>query len=126
MKVHHMLQGHVLTKMLNKIHSGHYFFSLFRLAPLILSGHSPGGCSNGGRVGRLICIDSPGHGLSSHYPPGMEYNMLDCLTHIRRVVAHFKLEKFSLIGHSLGKAGRGQASLPPHPIFWNNEKQVRC
>jgi len=73
-----------------------------RLAPLILSGHSPGGCSNGGRVGRLICIDSPGHGLSSHYPPGMEYNMLDCLTHIRRVVAHFKLEKFSLIGHSLG------------------------
>jgi len=51
---------------------------------------------------RMLCMDSPGHGLSSHFPPGMEYNMVDSVTDIRRVATHFKLDKFSLMGHSLG------------------------
>lgn len=63
-----------------------------RLAPLIL----------GEKSRRIICIDLPGHGHSSHYPPGMEYNMVDAIIHIRRVASHLKLSKFSLLGHSMG------------------------
>ena len=63
---------------------------------------------------RLICIDSPGHGLSSHYPEGMMYQTLDCLINIRRVAKHFKLEKFGIIGHSMG-ANYGLLFASTHP-----------
>ena len=63
---------------------------------------------------RLICIDSPGHGLSSHYPPGMMYQTLDCIINIRRVSQHFKLEKFGIIGHSMG-ANYGLLFASTHP-----------
>ena len=53
---------------------------------------------------RLLCIDLPGHGLSSHYPSGMFYNFLDSLHYIKRVAEHFGLEKFNLMGHSMGGA----------------------
>lgn len=47
-------------------------------------------------------MDSPGNGLSSHFPPGMEYSVMDSVTDIRRLALHFKLDKFNLLGHSLG------------------------
>ena len=51
---------------------------------------------------RIIAIDLPGHGLSSHFQPGVTYHYLDGLQYIRRVAIHFNLEKFNLIGHSMG------------------------
>ena len=63
---------------------------------------------------RLICVDSPGHGLSSHYPPGMMYQTLDCIINIRRVAKHFNLEKFGIIGHSMG-ANYGFLFASTHP-----------
>lgn len=53
----------------------------------------------------VLCIDLPGHGLSSHYPPGMQYYIFwDGITLLRRIVKHFKWRKVSLMGHSLGGA----------------------
>ena len=49
-----------------------------------------------------MAVDIPGHGLSDHYPPDISYNFLDCLPAIERLARHFKWEKFSFIGHSLG------------------------
>eukprot|EP00095_Tigriopus_kingsejongensis_P008474 maker-scaffold18_size714446-snap-gene-4.12 protein:Tk08474 transcript:maker-scaffold18_size714446-snap-gene-4.12-mRNA-1 annotation:"probable serine hydrolase" len=60
------------------------------LAPLFPPGH------------RLLCLDMPGHGLSSHGPPGLGYHYMDGLQQIRRVAKHFGLGKFSLMGHSMG------------------------
>ena len=51
---------------------------------------------------RIIAIDLPGHGLSSHLPQGVSYHYLDGLQYIRRVARHLNLETFSLIGHSMG------------------------
>lgn len=51
---------------------------------------------------RFVCLDSPGHGLSSRYPPGMTYKVSDMFTIIHRVMEHFKWDKISLMGHSLG------------------------
>lgn len=53
----------------------------------------------------LFCIDLPGHGASSHYPPGMSYFIFwDGITVIRRIVKFFQWEKVTLLGHSLGGA----------------------
>jgi len=38
---------------------------------------------------RLLCIDLPGHGLSSHIPPGEHFNgFLDALAQVSRVAQH--------------------------------------
>ncbi|XP_045498300.1 probable serine hydrolase [Colias croceus] len=53
----------------------------------------------------VLAIDLPGHGNSSHYPTGMIYYVFwDGVVLLRRIVKHFKWEKISLIGHSLGGA----------------------
>ncbi|XP_049873071.1 probable serine hydrolase [Pectinophora gossypiella] len=53
----------------------------------------------------LLAIDLPGHGLSSHYPTGMQYYIFwDSITLVRRIVKHFKWSKITLMGHSLGGA----------------------
>lgn len=53
----------------------------------------------------VLCIDLPGHGLSSHYPTGMIYYIFwDGLVLLRRIVKHFGWKKISLMGHSLGGA----------------------
>jgi len=51
---------------------------------------------------KLVAIDLPGHGLSSHYPPGLMYHYLEYLVIIERVKRHFGWGKFSLVGHSMG------------------------
>lgn len=53
----------------------------------------------------ILAIDLPGHGYSSHYPKGQYYYIFwDGLHFLRRVIKHFKWEKVTLLGHSLGGA----------------------
>ena len=50
----------------------------------------------------FLCLDYPGHGLSSHLPPGQMYHYLECLRYIRLVAKCRGCDKFGLIGHSMG------------------------
>ena len=52
----------------------------------------------------FLAIDLPGHGFSSHYPDGMSYRFSDSFIALQYVQDHFKWDKFSLVGHSLGAA----------------------
>lgn len=53
----------------------------------------------------IFCIDLPGHGKSTPYPPGMQYYLFwDGITLIRRIVKKFGWTKMILLGHSLGGA----------------------
>ncbi|XP_037970928.2 probable serine hydrolase [Plutella xylostella] len=53
----------------------------------------------------VLCLDLPGHGLSSHYPTGMHYYIFwDGVSLLRRIVKHFGWSKVTLMGHSLGGA----------------------
>lgn len=51
---------------------------------------------------RYIAVDAFGHGLTTHVPPGSPMNYWEKVIYIKRVVDHFKLQKFSIIGHSMG------------------------
>jgi len=51
---------------------------------------------------RLVSLDQPGHGRSSHYPAGMQYKMSDGFTFLRRVLDHLKWDKTIIMGHSMG------------------------
>lgn len=50
----------------------------------------------------FLAIDAPGHGLSSHYPPGFRYTIFDLPIVIRKFSKEFEWKKVSLIGHSMG------------------------
>jgi pimeloyl-ACP methyl ester carboxylesterase len=65
--------------------------SFARLAPL-LAAHR-----------RVIALDLPGHGHSAHLPKGVHrYNNLDQVDRILDFADALKLERFDLLGHSLG------------------------
>lgn len=49
-----------------------------------------------------LAIDSPGHGLSSPIPAGFTYSSINNLHCLHLVRMHFRWEKLSLMGHSLG------------------------
>lgn len=49
-----------------------------------------------------LAIDLPGHGISSHYPEGMSYNINDSIYMIGRIQRYFGWDKLSLMGHSIG------------------------
>ncbi|XP_037369328.1 serine hydrolase-like protein 2 [Talpa occidentalis] len=49
-----------------------------------------------------VAMDFGGHGLSSHYSPGLPYFHQNFVSEIRRVAAALKWSRFSLIGHSFG------------------------
>lgn len=51
---------------------------------------------------RFVCLDQPGHGFSSHYPPGMHYKLSDGFSFMHRVLEHLKWDKCTIIGHSMG------------------------
>ena len=51
---------------------------------------------------RILAIDTPGHGLSDHFPPDIAYNFMDSLVAIERLAAQLKWSKFSFLAHSLG------------------------
>ncbi|KAK5641240.1 hypothetical protein RI129_009787 [Pyrocoelia pectoralis] len=66
----------------------------------------------------ILSIDLPGHGMSSHHPKGQPYYIYwDGLIHTRRIVKHFKWEKVSIMGHSLGGGiGFMYASIFPNEV----------
>lgn len=49
-----------------------------------------------------LAIDAPGHGFSSHFPPGKSYHLLDVLPMIKLTLRHFKWDTVTLLGHSMG------------------------
>ncbi|XP_076306495.1 serine hydrolase-like protein [Tachypleus tridentatus] len=51
---------------------------------------------------RVIALDLPGHGLSSHKPPGSTYEFVHFLIDVKRVIEFYEWKKITLIGHSLG------------------------
>jgi pimeloyl-ACP methyl ester carboxylesterase len=52
---------------------------------------------------RVIALDLPGHGHSAHLPKGVHrYNNLDQVDRILDFADALKLERFDLLGHSLG------------------------
>ncbi|XP_078045296.1 putative serine hydrolase isoform X2 [Augochlora pura] len=51
----------------------------------------------------VLCLDMPGHGLSSHYQKSQYYYLYwDGIILLRRIMKHFKWNKIKLLGHSLG------------------------
>lgn len=64
--------------------------SFARLAPL-LSTHY-----------RVIALELPGHGHSDHYPAGASYHYLDYVNSVLATADALGLERFQLLGHSLG------------------------
>ena len=75
------------------------------LAPLLVSSH-PGHS--------LLCLDYPGHGHSSHLPPGQMYHYLETIRYIRYVAQHMGYDKFGLMGHSMG-AGMSSVFAATYP-----------
>lgn len=63
--------------------------SFSRLAPLI----------HGARV---IAVDLPGHGLSSHKPPGASYHFVDAVCDTVAIIDALGLAHVVLLGHSMG------------------------
>lgn len=53
---------------------------------------------------RLIALDLPGHGLSGHRPPGLGYHFADYLADVLQVIELLGLERYRLLGHSMGAA----------------------
>ncbi|PRD29786.1 UNVERIFIED_CONTAM: serhl [Trichonephila clavipes] len=68
----------------------------------------------------IVAIDAPGHGLSSHKPPGAFYHNAEMLLEIKRIVDYLNWDKFSIIGHSLG----GQMGILYSSIFPESVKNV--
>ncbi|XP_040610020.1 serine hydrolase-like protein 2 isoform X2 [Mesocricetus auratus] len=57
-----------------------------------------------------VAMDFGGHGLSSHYKPGLLYNHQNFVSEVRRVAAAFKWTRFSFMGHSFGGTVGGMFS----------------
>lgn len=51
---------------------------------------------------RYVAVDMPGHGFSSHRPPGVFYSFSTYVADVRRVVEDLQWTKFSIMGHSMG------------------------
>ncbi|XP_028149129.1 serine hydrolase-like protein isoform X2 [Diabrotica virgifera virgifera] len=49
-----------------------------------------------------ICIDLPGHGRSSHFPPALPLHAVNYVVTCKLLTDYFKKEKYIFIGHSLG------------------------
>ncbi|KAH0567202.1 probable serine hydrolase [Cotesia glomerata] len=68
----------------------------------------------------LLAIDLPGHGFSSWIPKGLMYNTLLYVQTIHRIKEYFGMEKFGLMGHSLG----GMVTFNYTSLFPDNVKFV--
>jgi pimeloyl-ACP methyl ester carboxylesterase len=51
---------------------------------------------------RVIAIDFPGHGLSSHLPDGIYFHFVDYVADVVNIIDYLGLEKCAILGHSLG------------------------
>lgn len=68
----------------------------------------------------IVAIDAPGHGLSSHKPPGTFYHFMEMVIDIRRVVKYLNWNHFSFLSHSMG----GTLALMYSSIFPEDVKNV--
>lgn len=50
----------------------------------------------------VIAVDLPGHGLSSHLPPGYQYHFIDGIFTLNTIIQALNLEEVHLLGHSMG------------------------
>ena len=62
----------------------------------------------------LVCLDYPGHGLSSHIAPGHMYHYLESMRLVRTVASHMGFDTFGIMGHSMG-AGLSSLFAATHP-----------
>ncbi|XP_017472010.1 PREDICTED: probable serine hydrolase [Rhagoletis zephyria] len=67
--------------------------SFAKLAPLLIQ-----------TIGSVLCIDLPGHGYSTHLPPGTVYHSLEYVRAVLRLMKVYNWPKISLLGHSMGGA----------------------
>jgi pimeloyl-ACP methyl ester carboxylesterase len=51
---------------------------------------------------RVIALDLPGHGHADHLPPGASYHYLDYVRTVLAAIDALQLDRFTLLGHSLG------------------------
>ena len=49
-----------------------------------------------------LAIDLPGHGQSSHLPPGMIYSTMTFIQTLNHIQRHYKWKKMSFCSHSMG------------------------
>lgn len=66
---------------------------------------------------RVIALELPGHGHSSHLPAGINYHYVDYVSAVIAAADALRLERYALLGHSLG-AGIASllAAAKPHSI----------
>ncbi len=53
---------------------------------------------------RIVALDLPGHGRSSHNPKGVLYPFMDLAADVWRAVEALGWDRFALLGHSMGAA----------------------
>lgn len=53
---------------------------------------------------RLVAIDLPGHGASSHHGPGHLYSFIDMVAAVHWITEAFGWSQYAILGHSLGGA----------------------
>ncbi|XP_025198508.1 serine hydrolase-like protein isoform X1 [Melanaphis sacchari] len=64
-----------------------------------------------------VCMDTPGQGRSSHYPPGFRITLECYAVAVKRFVDHLQWDRFRCIGHSMGgMIGSLFASLYPEHV----------
>ena len=63
---------------------------------------------------RVIALDLPGHGHSDHLAPGTSYHYLDYVRLVLAAADALRLDRYSLLGHSLGAgiAALAAAAMP--------------
>ncbi|XP_067830821.1 serine hydrolase-like protein [Heptranchias perlo] len=49
-----------------------------------------------------VALDFPGHGVSSHRPPGVPYYFPEYVSDVRRIAEALNWNKFTILGHSMG------------------------
>lgn len=67
-----------------------------------------------------VCIDLPGHGLSSHFPPGVALSFFNYVLTLKYITEALNWKSFDCIGHSLG----GQLSIFYSVIYPNQIKKL--
>ncbi|CAG9789723.1 unnamed protein product [Diatraea saccharalis] len=64
-----------------------------------------------------VSVDLPGNGKSDHYPRSGALHVIDFVPPIEKIIDHFKWNKFTWVGHSLGAAiGKVLNQLQPGQI----------
>lgn len=53
----------------------------------------------------FLAVDLQGHGQSEHYPPGLQYHLIDIVNTIDMIRRKMGWQKVMLMGHSMGSVG---------------------